>query len=100
MKSKSVDLEINEANDRDNNSNVNLITTITNKYNNFNKKKNKNTNNINSNNEDNVTLLMTKTMIIVIREELVTIKIVTVIMVLYRQNSIEKKTKKKQSRFD
>ena len=26
MKSKSVDLEINEANDRDNNSNVNLIT--------------------------------------------------------------------------
>ena len=29
MKSKSVDLESNEANDRDNNSNVNLITTIT-----------------------------------------------------------------------
>ena len=27
MKSKSIDLEINEANDRDNNSNVNLITT-------------------------------------------------------------------------
>ena len=26
MKSKSVDLEMNEANDRDNNSNVNLIT--------------------------------------------------------------------------
>ena len=29
MKSKSVDLEINEANDRYNNSNINLITTAT-----------------------------------------------------------------------
>ena len=28
MKSKSVDLEINEANDKDNNSNVNLINIV------------------------------------------------------------------------
>ena len=29
LKSKSVDLEINEANDRDNNTNVNLTTIVT-----------------------------------------------------------------------
>ena len=36
--------------------------------------------------------LMTKTMIIMIMEELAIIKIVTVIMMTYRQNSMEEKT--------
>ena len=72
MKSKSVDLEINEANDGDNNSNVSWITIATVKIENYNicnnignKESNRNTNNI-GNNDDNVSLLMTKTMIIVL----------------------------------
>ena len=54
--------------------------------------KNKNTNNY-GNNDDNVGILMTKTMIIVIMDELVTITIVTVIMMTYRWNSREEKIK-------
>ena len=41
-----------------------------------------------------VTFLMTKTIIIVTMKELVTITIVTVIMITYRQKSIRKKRKK------
>ena len=73
MKTKNVDLEINEANDRDNNNDVNLMTIqtvkITNTYS-MNNEKNKSTNN-NGNIDDNVRLLMTKTMLMVIMEELV-----------------------------
>ena len=59
-----------------------------NKYNNIrNNKKNKKTNNVD--NDDNVRFLMTKTMIIVIIEELATIAIGTVIMITYRRNSTE-----------
>ena len=61
MKSKSVVLEMNEANDGDNNSNVNLTTiaavkiaTITNEYNRINNKKiNKNINNNGNNDKTN-----------------------------------------------
>ena len=73
MKTKNVDLEINEANDRDNNNDVNLMTIqtvkITNTYS-MNNEKNKSTNN-NGNIDDNVRLLMAKTMLMVIMEELV-----------------------------
>ena len=48
---------------------------ITNKYNNINNnKKNENTNN-NCNNDDNLSFLMTKTIVITIMEELVTITV-------------------------
>ena len=92
MKSKSVDLEINEDNYVDNNSNFNLIIIATVKigsnkeYNNINN--NKNTNN-NGSNDESVRLLMTKTLIIVIMEELLAIVILTVIMMTYRWNSME-----------
>ena len=97
MKCTRVALEINEANDRGNNKNFKLITkatvkiaTMANKHNNINnKKKNKNTNN-NGNNDDNVWFLMTKILIIVIVEELVTVTIVTVIMMSYGWNSMER----------
>ena len=56
----------------------------------YNNKKNKNSNN-NVNNDNNVRFLMTKAMVIMIIEELVTITKVTVIMMTYRWNSIEKK---------
>ena len=56
--------------------------------------KNENTNN--TGNNDSVRFLMTKTMVIRIMEELVTITIVTVIM-MFRRNSVEsKKTKLKK----
>ena len=59
--------------------------------------KNENTNN--TGNNDSVSFLMTKTMVIRIMEELVTITIVTVIM-MFRRNSMESKknkTEKKQT---
>ena len=54
---------------------------------------NKNTS-YNDHNDDNVRFLMTKTMMIVIADELVTIVIVTVIMITYKRNSMEKKTER------
>ena len=59
--------------------------------------KNENTNN--TGNNDSVSFLLTKTMVIRIMEELVTITIVTVIM-MFRRNSMESKknkTEKKQT---
>ena len=41
---------------------------------------------------------MTKTLIIVIVEELVTITMITVIKLTYRRNSMEKKKRKKKSK--
>ena len=96
MRSKSVDLEINQ---RNNNTNVNLLTiatlrkeTIANICSNIsNVRKNRNTNN-NGNNNDNVRFLMKNILIIVIMEELVT-TIVTIIKLTYRQDSMEAKKK-------
>ena len=65
-------------------------------YNINNTKRNRNTNN-NGNNNDNVRFLMTKILIIVIMEELV-ITIITVIELIYRRNSMEKKEKEKESK--
>ena len=71
------------------------------KYSNINNnEKNRNTNN-NCNNNDSVRFLMTKTLIIVIMEELVkelVIKtMITVAKLFYRNNSMEKKKANKQT---
>ena len=74
------------------------------KYSNIdNNEKNRNTNN-NCNNNDSVRFLMTKTLIIVIMEELVkelVIKtMITVAKLFYRNNSMEKKKSKQTNKLD
>ena len=64
----------------------------TNKYSNINNNKSRNTND-NDRNDDNVKFLMTKTLIIVIVEELVIITITTVIKLTDRRDSMERENK-------
>ena len=63
---------------------------MTNKYNNINNNKKNKNNNDNGDNDDDVKFLMTKTLMIVIMEELVTITLVTVILMTYKPNYTEK----------